>query len=609
MGVEDPNLNRDHEVDKDGIVEELAEKPLNNEVPVRKTSSAQERMNAGATWMSAASMISRILGVLYVIPWYRWMGDPQIANEANSLFNIGYNYYAIFLSITIAGVPDSIAKQMAYYNGQGRYKTANRLFKSGLILMSLTGVIGGVLLWAFAPKLAQSTPARDLDSVVMTIRSLVPALVILPTISVIRGYFQGHQDMKPSAISQITEQILRVFYMLTAVYLIRVVGTGSMETAVTHSTFAAFIGAIAAFLTLAYFFVKYRKGYDEEERLYSVQEESDVSTVKLLLEIVSIAIPFIISGSAIELSRLIDLNTYMPIMERVSELTRDQAINEYAIFGANANKLVTVIVSLAVAIGSTSISVISATFSEEKRRIDEKIRHKKITRRVDLHANHDYPETKALVMHNLKLFALVMLPAAIGMAVLAEPIYAFVFAFDPMGTTLLQISSFVAITMGLFSVLVAMMQAMSFFREAIIGMLVGVAIKLILQFPLLAIFGSAGALFATAIAFIGIACFYLWRLTTRINFSIVELLNQIKGIVALALSMGIVAWLVNYLLRATIISPEQSLFAQLIQLVIVAAVGAGVYILGGLRFKILDTILGDKAKTLRAKLGMGKYDK
>ena len=126
MGVDDPNLDRNENLEetiKKDTVEALSE------VSEKQSVSAQERMNAGATWMTIASMVSRILGVLYIIPWYRWMGEPHIANEANSLFNIGYSYYAIFLSITIAGVPDSIAKQMAYYNAQGHYKTANRLFK------------------------------------------------------------------------------------------------------------------------------------------------------------------------------------------------------------------------------------------------------------------------------------------------------------------------------------------------------------------------------------------------------------------------------------------------------------------------------------------------
>jgi O-antigen/teichoic acid export membrane protein len=606
MGVDDPNMRRNHEIE-DTVVLVADEVPAEPQ-PMKQSASAQEKMNTGAAWMSAASMISRILGVLYVIPWYRWMGDPQIANEANSLFNIGYNYYAIFLSITIAGVPDSIAKQMAYYNARGQYKTGRRLFRSGLILMSMTGILGGILLWTFAPQLAQSTPARNFESVVLTIRSLVPALVILPTISVIRGYFQGHQDMKPSAMSQIAEQILRVIYMLAAVYIIRIIRGGDMVLAVTHSTFAAFIGALAALATLAYFFFKYRKVYAKEEALYAVEEEADVSTVRLLIEIISIAIPFIISGSAIELSRLIDLNTYMPIMERVSDLSRDQLINEYAIFGANANKLVTIIVSLAVAIGSTSISVISATFSEEKRKIEDKMADRRHPRRSDRRANHDFPDTKALVMHNLKLFTLVMLPSAIGMAVLAEPVYAFIYSYDPMGTSLLQLSAFVAITMGLFAVLVAMMQSMSFFKEAIFGLLVGMIIKLALQLPMLAFFGTPGAQIATAIAFVAIAAFYLWRLHVRINFSVAELFVQIRGIVILAAAMGVATWLVNQFLRRYILSPEHSLFQQILQMVIVAAVGVLVYGIGGLRFKILDILLGDKAKRLRAKLGMSKYD-
>src|SRR5699024_5035675 len=122
-----------------------------------------------------------------------------------------------------------------------------------------------------------------------------------------------------------------------------------------------------------------------------------------------------------------DTNTYMPIMTHVSHLSHDQLINEYAIFGANANKLVTIIVSLAVAIGSTSIAVISATYSEEKRDIEAKLANKALPRRIDRHATHDFPETKGLIGHNLKLFSLVMFPSAIGMAVLAEPLYAIIF--------------------------------------------------------------------------------------------------------------------------------------------------------------------------------------
>ena len=154
-----------------------------------------------------------------------------------------------------------------------------------------------------------------------------------------------------------------------------------------------------------------------------------------------------------------------------------------------------------------------------------------------------------------------------------------------------------------------MLQAMSFFKDAIMGMVIGITLKLVLQAPFLAIFSTSGALLATGAAFIGIAIFYLWRLRVRINLSVVEVLNQIKGITLLSSAMGIATWLVNHFLRRTILSPEISIVHQVAQIVIVAGVGVAVYVIGGLRFKLLDTLLGDKAKMLRAKLGMGRYDK
>src|SRR5699024_113731 len=162
----------------------------------------------------------------------------------------------------------------------------------------------------------------------------------------------------------------------------------------------------------------------------------------------------------------------MPIMTHVSHLSHDQLINEYAIFGANANKLVTIIVSLAVAIGSTSIAVISATHSEEKRGIEAKLANKALPRRIDRHATQDFPETTGLNGPHFKLFSLVIYPTAIRVAVLTGPFVANIFTQDPPGSSLLQLTAAVAGYIGLFSVLVAMFPGMSFFKNAIIGMVI-----------------------------------------------------------------------------------------------------------------------------------------
>ncbi|MDK6421288.1 oligosaccharide flippase family protein, partial [Aerococcus urinae] len=282
---------------------------------------AKAKLNEGSAWMSISSMVSRIIGVLYIIPWMRWIGDPHTGTQANALYSIGYNYYLIFLSVAIAGVPAAISKQMTNYMARGEYGTSRRLFKSGTILMTITGLVCALLLYLAAPALSQNLPAAREEDVVLVIRSLVPALAVIPLLSILRGGFQAYLEMKQSAISQVTEQIARVAYMLVAVYVIRQLLDGSVAAAVGHSTFAAFIGAVVAIITLVFYYIRDKDQYQLPE---GYVDTNTVSTKSLLFEIVRVAIPFVITGSIVEVINLIDMNTYMPMMQQVSDLPHDQ---------------------------------------------------------------------------------------------------------------------------------------------------------------------------------------------------------------------------------------------------------------------------------------------
>ncbi|AMB98906.1 hypothetical protein AWM75_02365 [Aerococcus urinaehominis] len=549
----------------------------------KPATSAQDRMTQGSAWMSIASLLSRILGLLYIIPWMSWMGTPAEANEAHALYNIGYNYYSLFLAVAVAGVPSAIAKQMAYYNGRNDYKTSYRLFKTAIVVMLITGIIAALLLWFLAPVFASGTPARNLADAVAVIRSLVPALAIIPLLSISRGFFQGFQDMKPSAISQITEQIARVIYMLAAVYMIRVMSGGAMVSAVTQSTFAAFIGAVVALITLAFYAWRNRSDYYHPNQA-SLTSTDQVSSLHLIKEIVIVSIPFIITNSAIEFSKIIDTNTFMPIMTRVSNLSPATLIDQYSAYSANANKLIQVIISLAVAISVTSIPVISNSYAKEKlapsKGSDEPLK-----------------ETKQLIFHNMQLFSLIMLPASLGMAVVAEPIYNLVFAYDPLATSYLQISSFMAIILGLFSVLVATLQAMNRNIQAVLGLVVGLILKLLLQYPLLALFGTPGAMYATSIAFLAISIYYLYDMKKLLGIKMSQLVAKTWSIVWVSILMTLVAWLTFKALH--FFTGPTNLLGSLLQILVVALVGGWVFLVGTLHYRKLDLLIGNKADQLR----------
>lgn len=554
---------------------------MDNDKNIKKSQSSIEKMNSGSLWMSSASIISRILGVLYIIPWIKWMGTPQVANEANALFGIGYRWYALFLAVAVAGVPSAISKLIANYNANGQYRTAKKLFKSAVILMMITGIIASIILWIFAPQFAKDSPARSLDYSTTVIRSLVPALMVIPTLSILRGFFQGYQDMKPSAISQIMEQLFRIGYMLVAVYYIRVVNDGSMIDAVVQSTFGAFIGAIIAIITLLFYFIKNKNSYIIPS---NHQDTINISTRSLLIEVIKLSIPFIISGSVIEISQLIDTKTYMPIMENVSSFSQEALINDFAAFSTNANKLITVLVSLALSIATASIPILSATYANEKLS-QSGIESKK------------WIETTNLITNNLYLFTIIMLPSTIGVAILARPIYALIYFPDENGTWFLQLSCFMAISMGLFSLMVSSMQALNFQKEAILGILIGLIIKCILQYPLLWLCGTSGALYSTTISFLIMSIYYTYYLKKVLDFPFRKLFKKLYPVIFSTIIMTIISFIVYKGIQ--IIIPVNSALGNLLIIILVGIIGGITYLLLGLRYQFIDIILGNKTNYLR----------
>ncbi len=549
---------------------------------------AKAKLNEGSAWMSISSMVSRIIGVLYIIPWMRWIGDPHTGTQANALYSIGYNYYLIFLSVAIAGVPAAISKQMTNYMARGEYGTSRRLFKSGAILMTITGLVCALLLYLAAPALSQNLPAAREEDVVLVIRSLVPALAVIPLLSILRGGFQAYLEMKQSAISQVTEQIARVAYMLVAVFVIRQLLDGSVAAAVGHSTFAAFIGAVVAIITLVFYYIRDKDQYQLPE---GYVDTNTVSTKSLLFEIVRVAIPFVITGSIVEVINLIDMNTYMPMMQQVSDLPHDQLVYQYGVFNANARRVIQIILSFATAIASTSVPVVTDTYIRELTHY----RRAKLTQKVKA----SFTKTREVILHTLNLFSLIMLPASLGMALVAGPVYQLLYGiYDPLGEWYLQISSVMAIPMGLFSVLVMVLQAMDEQKRAMVGIALGVVMKLIVQYPLLAVFGSEGAMYASILAFVYMCAYYLVIIQSQVQLGVKAVLNRLSGALKASGLMLLIDGLLLVFFKVVIGAPNR--LGALVELLVLGSVGAFVYVLSISKSRQLDVIIGQRqAERLR----------
>ena len=529
----------------------------------------QAQMLRGTAWLTASNFISRLLGAIYIIPWYIWMGT--YAATANGLFTMGYNIYAWFLLISTAGIPVAVAKQVAKYNTMQEEEHSFALIRSFLGFMTVLGLAFALILYLFAPWLADlSGVGKDLIPIM---QSLAWAVLIFPSMSVIRGFFQGMNNLKPYAMSQIAEQVIRVIWMLLATFIIMKLGSKDYLSAVTQSTFAAFVGMVASFAVLFYFLYK-------EGLLQKVFETRDkIDSKSLLVDTIKEAIPFIITGSAIQLFQILDQMTFINSMKWFTNYSNEDLVVMFSYFSANPNKITMILISVGVSIGSVGLPLLTENY-----------------------VKGDLPAASRLVQDSITMLFLFLLPATVGVVMVGEPLYT-VFYGKPDGLALgLFVFAVLQSTiLGLYMVLSPMLQAMFRNRKAVLYFVYGSLAKIVLQLPSIAIFHSYGPLISTTIGLI-IPIVLMYREICQITGARRKIiLKRTILITILTLVMfilvGFLQWIFGLIFHPT------GRFWSFIYVALIGTIGGGFYGVMSLYTRLLDKVIGRaKADQLRARL-------
>lgn len=533
-----------------------------------KEQTMKEKMLRGSAWMTAGSIISRILGALYIIPWYSWFGSDKL--QANALYTKGYTVYSIFLMIAISGIPSAVAKQVAHYNSKNEYGVSKRLFKTSLMALFILGAVCTLIFWLIAPFISQGDPRM-----VSIYRSLALALLVIPAMSLLRGYFQGFQDMAPSALSQLIEQFLRIIYMLLATYItIKVMGL-PFEVGVWQSTFAAFIGAVGGTLLLVGYYLKHKKSLDE--LVSQSNDQLEITNKTLLKEVLYQALPFIFIACAMSMFNLVDQFTFPVIMQQAGAYSMTQINALYALFAGNANKLIMIVVALSTAMATTAIPLLSEAV-----------------------ARRDSALMKKQLLESLELLFFVMLPAVFGMAAVSRPLYLVFYGYEATGIFVLAISAYVALAMGLFNVLGSLLQGIYENKQAIKYTTLGLGVKLVLQYPLTLWLGVFGPLLATGIAMSWASYLMLRFLYLKYNLPTGQLqVNVNKMFIVALLMFGVTLLFVS---GYYMVFPGNSRLSALVGLSLAAGIGGYLYLLACFKLGLLQRILGIKVTSKLQKI-------
>ena len=187
----------------------------------------------GAIVSTVGIVISKILGIVYVIPFHALVGPL-----GGALYGYAYTLYTFFLGLSTAGIPLAVSKVVSQYNAKGYHNAKNRAFSIARKIALLMGSLCFLFLFLFAPLLAKMimgnlSGGNSIEDITLVIRVISLAMLVIPSMSIFRGYMQGHRIMTPPAVSQVIEQVVRVTIIIVGSYLVIRVFKKSISLSVT----------------------------------------------------------------------------------------------------------------------------------------------------------------------------------------------------------------------------------------------------------------------------------------------------------------------------------------------------------------------------------------
>lgn len=523
----------------------------------------------GTLILTVGTMLSRILGLVYIFPFHAMVG-----NEGGALYSYAYVLYSVFLSIATLGVPLAVSKFVAKYNAMGEYSVGRKLFRSGIMVMSLTGVVAFLALFLLAPYLSPliiKEGKHTYDDITFVVRMVSVALLVVPVMSLIRGFFQGYESMGPTAISQVVEQLVRIVFLLGSLYFILEVLNGDMTVAIGFATFAAFIGAIGGLVILVWYWFRRKKNLDS--MLEKDPDTVDLSYKDMYKELISYAMPFVFVGLAMPLYQLIDTFSFNNAMV-LAGFSGPYADTAFGIINNYGQKLIMIPITLATAFALSLLPAITKSFISGQ--------HQSLQKQLSV---------------TLQILLFLTVPACIGLSLLGGPAYAAFFSYDELGGQLLTWYAPTAIPLAIFTVTASVLQGINRQKYTVIGLAIGLLLKLVLNYPLILLMGAEGSIVATAIGYTASVVINLWAIKKFTDFDYSMVLR--RGFLMILFNVFMIgAVLVALYFLGDLVPYNEGRLQAIIVVGVSAIVGAGVYFALSYRSGLLMYLFGNRFKFL-----------
>jgi len=354
--------------------------------------------------LAAASLISRIIGLIYRIPLTHIIGKT-----GNDYYGTAYTVYNIILIISSYSLPLAVSKVVSSRMAVKEYRNVRKVFLSSLAFALISGSAGMIIVLVFADVFTSwlRTPMAS-----PALRILAPVILIVAIVGVLRGFFQGLNTMLPSAISQIIEQIVNAVVSVVAAYFLFKYGLRAGAVLGQQKKYAASFGAaggtlgtaagaFSAFLFMLFMILIYKKVFNKKiRRDKTIHEETYGELFKILIFTI---IPVLMSTAVYNLFSISEMFIFKNVAN-IQGYNAHKISVWWGVYSGEVSVLKNIPVSIAGSLAASSVPAIASSFRKG-----------------------NMNDVKSEIRSATRFISLISFPCTVGLIVLAKPILAMLF--------------------------------------------------------------------------------------------------------------------------------------------------------------------------------------
>ena len=472
-----------------------------NDQPIKKQTFLQ-----GTAVLAMATVLVKLMGFLFKVPLNNIIGE-----DGFGYFNTAYDVYNVLLMISTTGLPVAMSRMISQAQTLGNHAQIKRIYRTSLKVFLTIGVVGTLIMLVFCRQLSVMVTTNENSWA--AIAALAPCVLLICLVSAYRGFFQGQSNMTPTSVSQIFEAVTRLVVGLGLAWLVmKLTGKAYVrmqgivlapgETAqdygdITLAAGGAILGVtLGSLISVVYLHHKFR----QSNQILSLGGGTAKSTRSTMKELLSIAVPITLGSAGLQIINLFDTMIYMRRLTGALQWTEKMADSAKGVY----NFCQTVFALPCSFIPTITIAVIPAITAS-------------LTRK-------DLAEAKATSESSVRTMALIAMPCAAGLFVMAEPVIRLLcstYTEDKiqLAATMLAILGLTVIFNSLVLLLNAIMQAHGDVVTPVVNMLIGGIIKIIVNYILVGQpnLNIVGAPIGTFICYISITALDLIAMKRHIS--------------------------------------------------------------------------------------------